>query len=222
MILSQTQEELSIYLSRQINNLFPDKHEVLPGQLEKCIKIAISRLDFCFSRVSNPHYNTGAESIYNHLHTDHNIVFNWFLSNTIWQQTKNDKLASKFYYLNKAIHAFDCMFDTALPEIFLIFHGAVTVLGKATYSDYFIALQGCTVGMNKGKYPVMGKAVTLTAHSSLIGDCVVGDHVTLSGYTNVIDRNIGSNTIVFRNEQGANEFKKSKSSFASKFFLNIS
>ena len=222
MTLSQSHEELGFYLSRQINNLFPDKNEVLPAQLAGSIKIAMERLNYCFSKASNTRYNTGVGTIYNHLYSDHNIVFYWFLANTIWQQTKNDKLAAKFYYLNKALHAFDCMFDTGLPEIFLIFHGAGTMLGKATYSDYFIALQGCTVGMNNGKYPVMGKGVSLTAHSGLIGDCLVGDNVTISGYTCVMDKNIESNTVVFRNEQGANEFKMSKSSYASRIFTKIS
>jgi serine O-acetyltransferase len=110
------------------------------------------------------------------------------------------------------------MYDTNLPDIFLIFHGAGTMLGKAVYSDYFVVLQGCTVGMNRGKYPVIGKGVALTAHSSLIGDCVVGDNVTLSSYTNLIDKNIEANTVVYKNDDGAYGFKQSKNSYSAKFF----
>jgi serine O-acetyltransferase len=110
------------------------------------------------------------------------------------------------------------MYDTKLPDIFLIFHGVGTMLGKATYNDFFVALQGCTIGMNRGKYPIMDKGVALTAHASLIGNCNVGKLVTISSYTSVIDKNIETSNVVFKNNNGELVCKPSVNSYAQSFF----
>lgn len=219
MILSQTQEELVVYLCRQLNHLFPDKDEVKPVHLLESVATALGRLNYCFSQVSNYRYHNGTQPIYNHLYSDHNIVFYWFLANTVWVQAKNDQLASKLYYLNKVMHGFDCMFDTAMPDIFLVFHGVGTMLGKAIYNDYFVAMQGCTVGSNKGHYPVFGKGVSLTANSSVIGNCKIGDKCNISTGTLVFDKNMGANETAFVNPaNGLVETRLSRASYAEQFF----
>ena len=96
MIQSLSLDNISIYISQQLNNLFPDNSKVVPQDLSDSVKEAIERLEYCFSRVSNPRYNNGTETIYNHLYSDHNIVFYWFLANSVWQKTKNDILPSNY------------------------------------------------------------------------------------------------------------------------------
>jgi serine O-acetyltransferase len=221
MVLSQSPGHISFYISRQLNNLFPDKNGVAIADLSETVKIALDRLENCFSRVSNSRYNNGSEAIYNHLYSDHNIVFYWFLANSVWQETKNEILSSKLYYLNKVMHGFDCMYDTKLPDIFLVFHGVGTMLGKATYSDYFVVMQGCTVGSNNGTYPVFGKGVSLTANSSVIGNCTIGDLSTISTGTLVFEKNIGiSETAFIDNQTGLVNTKISKESYSKQFFRN--
>jgi serine O-acetyltransferase len=183
--------------------------------------IFISLLGFAYSsrghRVAGMYFN-GSNTLLNHLYSDHHIMLLWFLSNETYKVLNNEDLASKFYYLNKSLHGIDCMFDTKMPNIFLIFHGVGTMLGKATYSDYFVVLQGCTVGNNKGIYPTFQKGVALAAHSSVIGNCKVGNLVTISSNTNVFDNNIEDNNVVFKDEFGKTVSKKTKNSFAQSFF----
>jgi serine O-acetyltransferase len=216
MITTLDTAELAEYTSRQLNNFFPDKHAVTlaPGQ----VTAALDKLEYCFNKVSLKHYNNGEHVLFNHLYSDHYVMYLWYLSNVVWKQSQDKELCNKIYYLNKTLHALDCMYDTSMPDIFLIFHGSGTMLGKASYADYFVALQGCTVGMNRGKYPVLGRGVSLTAHSSLIGDCIVGKLVTISSYTAVIDTPIDENTIVFRNNKGELIYKKTANSYAQNFF----
>ena len=126
-------------------------------------------------------------------------------------------LASKLYYLNKALHGFDCMYDTKMPDIFLVFHGVGTVLGKATYSDFLTVAHGVTVGNHRGKYPVLGKGVGLTAHSSIVGDCNIGDRVSVSVYTAIFERNIPADSVVF-NDNSSVKFKASKNPHAQKVY----
>ncbi len=218
MISSLSINDISGYTSRQLNYFFPDNDIVDLGDYKDTVKLALDRLEFCYKHVTLKNYFDGSEVVFNHLHSDQYLMYLWFLGNTIWKEKQDSALCNKLYYLNKSLHAFDCMFDTMLPEIFLVFHGAGTMLGKANYGEFFVVLQGCTIGRNRGKYPVLGKGVALTAHCSLIGECNVGDLVTISSYTNIIDKNIGSNNVVFKNNNGITETKKSLNPFAQTFF----
>ena len=219
MILSIPFDELSFYITKQLNFYFPDKFEVSKNQLDKNLKTAISRLDFCFSKVVNRRYNTGSTTIYNHLYSDHNVLLYWFLANTVWEQSHDTNLASKLYYLNKSMHGFDCMYDTKLPDIFLVFHGVGTMLGKASYGNFFVAMQGCTVGSHKERYPVFGKGVSLTANSSVIGNCSIGNRCSISAGTQLFEKNMNSDETAFMNPStGILQIKQSKESYGKQFF----
>ncbi len=220
MILSLPLNDLKAYVAAQLNHFFPDKNVIKPSDLNEVLDVAIDRVNYCFSKVAYERYNKNGQTILNHLYADQYLVFIWFLSNTVWKNNNNNTLlATKLYYLNKSLHAFDCMYDTGLPDIFLIFHGAGTMLGKASYADYFVALQGCTIGSHKGKYPVMGQGVALAAHASIIGNCNIGDRVTLSANASVYERNISSDILVFRDAiAGSLCLKETKNSYSQSFF----
>ena len=219
MILSLERCELIEYTKRQLNYFFPDNNLVEVYQLNNIIDLTLDRLSFCFKHVAFERYNKKGETTLNHLYADQYLMFLWFLANTIWKEKQNDIIASKLYYLNKSLHGLDCMFDTNLPDIFLVFHGVGTMLGKAMYSDFFVVLQGCTVGSNNGLYPVLGKGVSLTANSSIIGNCKIEDRVIISTRTSIIDKNIGKDNVAFINSNnGMLEIKKSKKCYTQQFF----
>jgi serine O-acetyltransferase len=219
MQLSLSKAELQSYVCNQLNNFFPDNHPVKPAEFDGVLNLTLDRVNFCFKKVAFERYNKNGETILNHLYADQYLVFLWFLSNTLWKEKGHLSIASKLYYLNKTLHAFDCMYDTALPDIFLIFHGAGTVLGKAIYNDYFVSLQGCTIGSHKGKYPIIGKGVGLTAHSCIVGNCEIGDRVSVSIYTTVFEKNVPNDTTAFTDtSSGKVCFKPSKRPYAQQFF----
>jgi serine O-acetyltransferase len=219
MNLSLSRADLQAYLSAQVNHFFPDKSRVEFSKYDTLFNNSIDRLEYCFDKVCNHRYNLNGQPYYNHLYADHNIVFIWFLANEIWKQNSRNSVSDKLYYLNKTLHAFDCMYDTNLPDVFLIFHGAGTMLGKAEYGNYFVALQGCTVGSHKDKYPVIGQGVSLTAHSSIIGNCHVGNRVSIASCTCVFEKSIEDDTVVFSDKNSGNTlFKRSNTPYAQQFF----
>jgi serine O-acetyltransferase len=219
MQLSLSKEDLASYISSQVNNLFPDKNTVRPSMLSQALDKSLNRLEHCFSQVSYKHYSHEGQTFLNHLYTDQYLVFLWFLANTVWKESGNDQLASKLYYLNKSLHGFDCMYNTGLPDIFLVFHGVGTMLGKAEYADYFVVLQGCTVGSQKGEYPRFGKGVGMAANSSVIGNCKMGDRTTISTRTTLFSKDLDADTTVFMNwESGKQEIKQAKNCYAQQFF----
>lgn len=219
MIISLSYEELKDYLSRQLNHFFPDRHTVSVSQLSGFTDTALDRMDYCFRHVSFGRYNENGNTKFNHLYADQYLLFLWYLANTAWKNGGNENLCSKLYYLNKSLHAFDCMYNTALPDIFLVFHGAGTMLGKATYADFFLVLQGCTVGSQRGDYPVLGKGVTLTANSSVIGKCMIGDRCTIGGRTMVFQKNMDNDSSAYIDvATGALKFKSTGSCYAQQYF----
>lgn len=218
MITSLSKDELIDYTSRQLNYFFPDNKTVRLNEYKNVIGIALDRLEFCFKHCTLKHYFNGEDVLFNHLFSDHYVMYVWYLANSLWQANAPSDVCNKLYYLNKTLHGLDCNYNTALPDIFLLFHCSGTMLGKATYSDFFVALQGCTIGSQKGVYPVMDKGVSLTAHSSIIGNCKVGKNVSLSAYTNVFETDIPDKTVAYKDRSGAVVFKPAKTSYAQTFF----
>jgi serine O-acetyltransferase len=112
------------------------------------------------------------------------------------------------------------MFNTELPDIFFISHGLGTILGKAHYKNFFVAMQGCTVGTDGNfDYPVFGKGVSLTSNSSVIGSCNIGDIVTISSRVSLYKNNIPSSSLVYNNiSTGLLTIKNSQNHFINKVF----
>jgi serine O-acetyltransferase len=218
MILSLDKSELQEYTSRQLNCFFPDKLQIDLKQFDSIFDIAIDRLNYCFEKVAFERYNKNGSTLFNHLYADHYLMYIWFLSNTFRKEIDDRAIASKLYYLNKTLHGFDCMYDTKLPDIFLVFHGVGTMLGKAEYANYFVALQGCTIGSHKGQYPKMGQGVSLTAHSSIIGNCTIGNNVSISAYTNIFQTDIADNYVAYRNKKGEIISSSANVPYAQQFF----
>ena len=219
MIATLSLDDLCKYTSRQLNYLFPD-YEVVDLLMNKAtVALALDRLEYCFQKVSLKHYFDGKEVKFNHLYSDHYVMFLWFLSNSIWTEKGNCSLVNKIYYLNKSLNGLDCMYDTKMPDVFLIFHGSGTMLGKANYSNYFIALQGCTVGSQNGEYPVFGIGASLTANSSVIGKCSIGDRSTIGTRTLIFQKDIPNDTAAIVDfSDGKLNYRKSNKCYAQRFF----
>ena len=75
-------------------------------------------------------------------------------------------------------------------------HPVGTVIGRATFGNYFSFCQGCTVGNNKGIFPIFGEYVTMLSDSKVLGNCNIGNNVIIGANAYIKDENIPSNTIV--------------------------
>jgi len=219
MKLSLHKNDLQEYTSTQLNHFFPDADPVKLSAHSKVFDLTLDRLDHCFQKAAFDRYFKDNNTLLNHLYADHYLMYLWFLSNTFWKEGANEMIASKLYYLNKALHGFDCMYDTKLPDIFFVFHGVGTMLGKANYADYMVVLQGCTVGSQKGSYPDFGKGVALTANSSVIGKCTLGKRSTISTRTTIFEKDVPENATAYMDfETGQLHMKPSKICYAQQFF----
>ncbi|CAM2935274.1 hypothetical protein PASE110613_08355 [Paenibacillus sediminis] len=218
MELSLPYSDFKEYVAKQIEHFFPDKYSVHFRSSDVVFDLALERTEYCFKDVTLKAYYKDGHPFLNHLHSDQYTVFLWFLSNSIWYETSDEPLANKIFYLNKALHGFSCMYDTKLPDIFLLLHNVGTVLGKAEYSDYLVVAQGCTVGAQNGKYPRLGKGVALLPNSSIIGNCTIGDRVSIGIGTTVYQRDVESQTVLFTDSNGVLKTKKKADCWVQNFY----
>ncbi|MEK5490508.1 hypothetical protein MKZ24_07225 [Paenibacillus sp. FSL R7-0297] len=216
--LSLKKSDFMTYLLAQINHVFPDKITPSGDPLFKiAFDIALDRTYYCFKHINMPAFNKNGITTFSHLHSDQYTMFLWFLSSSLWQEYEDEIYAKKFFYLNRVINSFLCMYDTKLPEIFLIHHGIGTTLGKASYSNFFVCCQGATVGAHHGQYPVIGKGVSLLPNSSVIGRSNIEDGVSIGANCMLYEKDVERQSVVF-NESGCNKVKKKEQPWAQKFF----
>lgn len=218
--ISLPANELRAYVLRQLNNFFPDNK--IPGNEElffRAFDQALERAEYCFKHVALKAYNHDETTFFSHLHADQYTVFLWFLSNSVWKEFEDEAFASKIFYLNKLLNGVMCMYDAQMPDIFLILHGSGTVLGKATYSNFFVCYHGCTVGAIKGVYPKLGQGVAMAPQSSIIGDCNIGNNVTIGNHAFLRNRDLNSNLLYYNDvDTGRAMTKPVKNCWAQSFF----
>jgi serine O-acetyltransferase len=202
MQLSLPYSDFKNYVLKQIEHFFPDNQSLEQEEFGKVFDIAIDRTEFCFKHVNLKSYCNEGATFLNHLHANQYAVFLWFLSNTVWVETQNEKFSNKLYCLNRALNSFSCSFETKLPKVFLLLHVVGTVLGRAEFSDFFVAIHGCTVGAHHGKYPKIGRGVALLPHSSVIGDCTIGDRVSIGVNVSIYQKDVPDDTTVFVDNNG--------------------
>ena len=184
-------------LKKQLDNSF-----ILTDNEEKCIERCLSetliKTELCFSNTPNKYYTKNNETYFSPYHSGQYSIFLYFLSRTVFEENSgNNILADKIYYLNKIMNSVDIYYEVKMPEIFMLDHPLGSVMGRAKYGNFFTFSQQCTIGNNKGVFPVIGKHVTMYSGSKIIGKCSIGNNVTIAANTYIKDTSIPDNSIVF-------------------------
>jgi len=202
MKMSLTKRELVEYVTRQLNNCFPDSMPVKKDVIDKHIDLTLDRVGVCFAAVHNRYFQAAGQTLFNHLHNDQYAMFLYFLANTLYMEEVDVRICEKLFYLNKMLNSIDVFYEVELPNIFLFSHPLGAVLGRAKYADYFFVHQECTVGGarsaksdTKNVYPVLGKYCALYKGAAVLGNCHVGDNCKISAHSLLIDQDLGANQI---------------------------
>jgi serine O-acetyltransferase len=206
--------QLLEYVNLQLNHFFPDNYNSKPI-LQKNLPEALDRAEFSIKHVKLNGYMK-----FNHLQSDLYAQFIYFLSNTVWKNDQDNVTCEKLFGLNKALNGLNCMYDTILPDIFLLIHCVGTVLGKAHYADYFVACQNVTVGSDRGKSPQMNGPLYMGPGSSIIGECTIGPFTHLTIGCSVLKNNTPSNSLVVVKNGSELEYKESKRNLIKEIYFN--
>lgn len=190
-----SQPDLVYMTIHQLRNFFPvsEKETLLMTQIMDRV---LQRVETCFDGTSNKYYHRNGQVYFNPFHSGQYCIYLYWLSRTVYE-AGDSILADKIYYLNKIMNACDMFYEVELPEVFMLDHPVGSVIGRAHYNNGFSFSQTCTVGNNNNIYPVIGCNVTLCANASIIGNCHIGDNVSLGAYACVKDQDIPANSVVF-------------------------
>ncbi|MDE6791580.1 MAG: transferase [Muribaculaceae bacterium] len=196
MIFSIPLPEIVNLLCRQVDNLFTltqEEREIIQSLVGK----VLNKIEYCFSLTENKYYSRDGQTFFNPFQSAQYTIFLYFFSRIVHEQTAQSILADKLYYLNKALNGCDMFYEVKLPAFFKLDHPVGSVMGRAEYGEGFSFGQCCTVGNNRGIYPVIGKNVRMCAFSSIIGNCKVGNNVIIGANSGIKDLDVPDNTVVF-------------------------
>jgi serine O-acetyltransferase len=185
--------DLSRYLAAQLDRSFPDGHE---HDVEAVVKRALERIEYAFARIVLKGYSNEGSATFSHLQGDQYAAFLYFASHSAWRDLENQNLATKLFLLNKAMNGIVVMYDTILPDVFVLMHTVGTVLGKATYGNFFVATQNVTVGSDRGHSPTLGERVVLYGGSSVIGKARLDEGVTVAANATVRGQDVPAHSVV--------------------------
>lgn len=188
-------DALARLAARQVNLMFPDGADVLPGDLVTAVTGALPRLEHCFTRIDNRYFFDGTQAVFDHLHGDQYAMWLYLLGNALFKAGGPPSVCKKLFLLNKALHGCDVFYEVELPSVFLLVHPLGTVLGRGHYSDYLIAYQRVGIGSNHGVYPRLGTYLTLHPGSAVLGNCSVGDHCSIATESLLLDRDLPAGSL---------------------------
>jgi serine O-acetyltransferase len=196
-------EALLGYLSRQLENFFPDGGgEAERPLLQAHLASALQRLERCIAEV-----RMWAPGRFDHLHSSQYTTFLYYLANTVWKASGERALCSKLFGLNKALNGIDLFYEIEMPEVFFIGHSVGIVLAKARYGNRLVLYQNSTVGKNHGEAPSLGEGVVLYPGTAVIGRCVIGAGSVIAQGTSVVNRSTPGHCMVFPGPAGGLVFK---------------
>ncbi len=202
-------EEILDLLQRQLSNFYgvsPYESKLLHRHFDAVME----KIDYNFSHNPNKYYSKMQDGV-KHTYFDpfHSCQWTIFLytmarHNYLWsreqsaeEQDRARMLSDKIYLLSKIISGADLYYEVELPSIFMCEHPTGTVIGRATYGDYFTFSQGSTVGQNHGIYPVIKDHVTLLSDAKIVGNCTIGSYSLISANTYIKDQDIPEKSLVF-------------------------
>lgn len=184
-------------ISHQIRNLFLLEAEEQQVLLE-LLPGALSKTEFCFSFSANKYYRRDGKVFFSIYHSGQYCIFLYYLARQIFiERPEQRTLADKVYFLNKTLNGIDLYYEVQMPKVFHLDHPLGTVLGRASYADGFTFSQHCTVGNNRGVFPVIGENVTMYSGSKILGRSRIGANVEIAANTMIKDTDIPADSIVF-------------------------
>ena len=208
-----TRAGLIDYVTRQLDHFFPDGQSGVRDDVSKAMDGALDRLvpSVRLARVWR-------QDRFHYLHSNQYALFLYLLANTLWKLGGNESTCTKLFCLNKALNGLECYYTIELPEIVCICHSPGIVLAQATYANYLVLYQGCTVGrVNPDERPVFSEGVVMFPNTAIIGKCRIGPRTYLAQGNSIIDADTPGNCVVF-SDRGKLVLKPPTTDYLSTFF----
>lgn len=193
------------YVLKQLNNVLPDGFNARPV-LESVIEHALERTVECVSAIRVWNSNE-----FNYLISGQYATFLYILSNDAWKIQGCAATATRLFLLNKALNGLELFYEVELPPHFYIGHTNSLVFAKATYGDYCVFYQNCTVGRKHDMRPVIAQGLVMYPGSMIIGNCNIRENTILAPGVCLVDQDTPGNCYVLTKKSGNGTVFKSLS-----------
>lgn len=158
------------------------------------------------ARIRNSYYSDNGNGYLNWFFLDHFLIFCHRLAHSLFLNHMNEELMDAIYYSSRLRTSADVFYRAAIGKYFLPAHpvGAV-VDSRSTYGIGLRLYNGVHIGPygidgkppSEWVHPTFGDGVIIYAKSSIYGKTVVGNNVTISPGTIIVNETIPDNCIVF-------------------------
>jgi len=200
------------YVERQIRQLVPDGAELGSG-IEDHFNAALIETMQCLSPLK-----TVRDKGFDYLVSWQYMAFVFYLSRRIWREGGGTELPVRLFLLNKALNGIDLFYEIDMPARFFIGHTVGCVFAKASYGDYLIVHQNCTVGRQQQHRPVLENGVVMFPGSCIVGDCLVRENTVLSAGVSLVNTSTPGNCYVFQGKSGRPVFKELNKYYADEYY----
>ena len=192
----QSNKVHSLVVKQLDSNFGLDDNDI--SQLKQGVLLALESCEYCFSRINLKYYKDKEGSpIFNTYHTGQYTIFLYYLSREMYKKSLcSTVLLEKIFYLNKMLNSVDLYYEVDLPKVFHSGHPLGSIIGRAKIGKNFSFNQNCTVGGNKGVYPVLSENVIMMAGSTIVGKCFIGSYTLIGSNSFIKDIDIPSNSMV--------------------------
>ncbi len=205
-------EALSQYIERQLEHFFPAMGAPLTLEA-RWVQAALKTTEFAILKT-----RAYKKKSFDHLNSGQYATFLYFLSRVVSENCSDIELPTKIFLLNKTLNGIDLFHEVELPPVFLIGHTVGMVFGKATYGNYCVFHQGCTIGRNKNDRPTLASGVILYPNASIIGACEIRENTVVSPGVQLINVDTPGNCLVLPGENGRHRFKPISEFYADRYF----
>lgn len=204
MICRYCDNKIKQILFKQIHsNFFLEEEDI--EIVEKYMPMVLERLERNFEKNTNKYYscidkNGEKHTYFDPLHTCQWLVFLYYFANTVFKEEKSQEareFCDKLYAISKMMSGADIYYEVELPDVFCCDHPVGAVIGRGKIGENFAFIQGCTIGNNRGIYPVIGNNVTMYSNSKIVGNCKIGDNVVVSANVYIKDQDVPENVVVY-------------------------
>jgi serine O-acetyltransferase len=184
------------FLDQQIKNLF---YEVL------------SRIIDDNGKIKNRWYSNKNKGIFDLAYLDHYLNLCYRFSNEIYRNNFPEELAKAIYYSSRVRCSCDIFYKTEIGAYFHPVHPLGTILTpQSKYGKGLVLYEHVLIGPysvsdkqpENFDRPEIGEGVIIYGYSKIMGKSKIGDNVSISLGTTIINEDIPSNSIVMTGTNG--------------------
>lgn len=158
------------------------------------------------NNIESSYYSRSGVGFINLMYLDHLLVFFFRLANALYKNNICGALSDSLYHSSRIRASADVYYKANIGKYFLSTHSIGAVIdSRATYGIGFRLYNGVHIGPygidgknpDQWVHPKIGDGVIAYANSRIYGNTIIGDNVTLSPGSVLINEDIPNSCIVY-------------------------